>query len=345
MVLMITEKEITGLYGIAEAIDAAEQLYRLHGEGKVIAPVKINLWNVDGVTPSSQFRVYPAAVPSLRYAGSRLRLSHSPDRSTPNNTYCLFDVGSGKPIMVMFSDTVERLRVGASTGVAAKYLALEHVEEMGIYGTGTQAPGQLLAVTHVRKVKKAKVYSPNRAHLLKYCETMRAQLSCEVVACSHPEEVARGSQIVVTDTNSTEPVFKDEWLEEGVLISSVGANYGRLDLDERTVKRAKIVTESRADTLSKQLEGGGYSTLKRTGENAMARLLLSESIYAEIGEIVAGKRKGREGMETIWYKNEGTVMNDLATMIKVYELAKAKGVGTELDTGAPQFPGNWSNRD
>jgi ornithine cyclodeaminase/alanine dehydrogenase-like protein (mu-crystallin family) len=352
--LIVTERDIVGLYDIEQALETVERIFLLHREGKLVAPAKVTLWHIDESDPVNHLRIFPVAAPSLGYAGCRLRLVGE-NHLIPSNVYCLFEIGSRRPVMILFSDTVSRLGTAAPTGIATRLLAQEKSPEVGVFGTGRFSPAQLLAVSRVRRLKKVKVYSPNFEHVQRYCEFVSEAIECPIIPCDDPESAARGSNIILEVTTSTEPVISDEWLEEGAFITTVGSVSGRIGLDDRTIRRAKIVVESYEQSLSEQMdlsglraeviEHAGSSSGKAAsayGErNEVAKLILRENIYAELGEIVAGEKRGREGQEIIWFKNVGAVFIDLATMIKVYELARANGVGQEIEMGEPSFPAGW----
>ena len=138
-----------------------------------------------------------------------------------------------------------------------------------------------------------------------------------------PREVCTGVDILVTCTTAREPLVKAEWVKAGMHIVSVGADMPhRRELSPGVYARAdKWVTDIPNQALV-------------TGEvtDAIAEGAISEeSVHGKLGEIVAGKKCGREDeVEVTIFKSTGMAIQDMATAKEVYELAKEKGIGLEV---------------
>jgi ornithine cyclodeaminase len=172
-----------------------------------------------------------------------------------------------------------------------------------------------------------KVYSRTADKLAKFCEAMRARLSLDVVPAASPEDAVRGSDIVVTITTSATPVFSGEWLAPGTHVNAAGSNsLLRREIDEKTVLMANpVVVDSRP------------SAMKEAGDllPALEKGRLHAGALTELGEVIAGIRPGRTGNDQVTlFESQGMAMQDLIIAAELARLARAKGVGSELDFGA-----------
>ena len=132
-----------------------------------------------------------------------------------------------------------------------------------------------------------------------------------------------GTDVIVTATTSSEPLFASEWVEPGVLINGVGANAAaKQELEPGCFAKGKVVVDFKAQALE---EAGDL-------RNAIAAgIITSGQIYAELGEIVVGRRKGRENdTEITLFKSVGVAIEDIATASHVYNKAIENGVGTAI---------------
>ena len=153
---------------------------------------------------------------------------------------------------------------------------------------------------------------------------MSERLNIDVVAASEPMDAVKGCDIIVTATTSHTPVFNGEWLEEGTHINAIGACHGggRKELDSTTVKRSKVIIDQREACLE---EAGGIIDAIADG------VITEDHIYAELGELVMGQKKGRTNKNEITlFKSVGLGIQDVATAKMIYEKAKSKNIGVSV---------------
>jgi ornithine cyclodeaminase len=155
---------------------------------------------------------------------------------------------------------------------------------------------------------------------------MRAKLSIEVVPAASPEDAVRGSDVVITITPSDTPVFSGDWVAPGTHITAAGSNsLLRREIDEATVRKAdRVVVDSRP------------SAMKEAGDllPSLEKGRLHVGMLAELGEVIAGTRPGRTSDEQITlFESQGMAIQDLIIAAELLKLAKAKGLGTEIDLG------------
>jgi ornithine cyclodeaminase/alanine dehydrogenase len=231
--------------------------------------------------------------------------------------------GTPLPVALMNGAWLTAMRTGAVSGVAAKYLARKDSDVVGMFGAGRQAQTQLEAVANVLKLKEARIYDP----YLPAGSPVYANLSKKLGFSVHPvasaKEAVAGCDVVLTATTATEPVFKGEWLEPGTFVSGIGSHHGagKKELDTATI-RNKLVVDQREACLA---EAGDIMDPIADGS------ITADHIYAELGELVTGKKKGRvNDKEITVYKSVGIAVQDIATAIRAYELAKKKGIGVDI---------------
>jgi ornithine cyclodeaminase/alanine dehydrogenase-like protein (mu-crystallin family) len=215
------------------------------------------------------------------------------------------------------------IRTGATTAVATKYMSKVNSTQIGIFGTGFQARGQLMGVAAVRSIKTIKAYSRDAEKRKSFCSEMERFIETETIPVENPDGVIKGSDIVITSTTSVEPVFKGELIEAGVHINAIGGNFlFKREIDEMVVRKSDIIVVESVE--QSKIEAGEFLPAIEKGR------LQWDQIY-ELGEIVAGKVKGRAKDDDITlFKSLGIAIEDIAVAAHIYELAKSRGVGQEL---------------
>jgi ornithine cyclodeaminase/alanine dehydrogenase len=223
----------------------------------------------------------------------------------------LFDAGNGRPLAVMDSASITALRTAAANAVAAKHLAREESDVVLICGCGAQAASQLQALLHVRKPRHILAYDldPSRAAAL------AARFQGRAV--EDLGEAARSSDMVITCTTADRYFITREFIRSGTFIAAVGAdNEHKHEIEPALLAQAKVVTD-----LTEQAA--------RIGDlhHAIAAGLMSAAdVHAELGEVVAGHKPGRErAEEVIVFDSTGTGLQDVAAAVAVYERARHAG--------------------
>ena len=219
---------------------------------------------------------------------------------------------------------ITAMRTGAASGVATKYLARKDSTTLGIFGAGTQAKTQAIAICAVRNIKTIKVYDIEKARSKSYCREMSKVLNIKVLSCRNAKEVVNGCDILCTATTSKTPVFKGEWLNPGIHINGIGSfTPTTRELDEVVIMRSKLIVDSKEAALR---EAGDIILPITNG------LITSSHIYAEIGEIVAGLKRGRiNEMEITIFKSVGLALQDVATALLAYKKAGDLSLGQSLN--------------
>lgn len=150
--------------------------------------------------------------------------------------FMLYDAKTAQPLALMEANHLGQIRTGAASGYATDLLADPTADTLGIIGSGFQAKTQLDAMRAVRPIKTVRVWSRSDEKRRKFAE------ECAVVAVDSAEEAVRGAHIVVTATNSKDPVLEPQWVSPGALVNAMGSNIAnRRELPSELVRTAGVV--------------------------------------------------------------------------------------------------------
>lgn len=322
MVLVLSESDVCQAITMADGVRLLEQSMIQHaaGETMLLPRVSLDLPNGGGA-----FRVMSAAMPMLHSFGLKT-LTGYPGKRLKGETYfvlLLFSTETGALRAVIAAEYLTGLRTGAATGVAAKYLAREEASVLGIFGAGAQAKYQVAALKAVRPINEVKVFARDRERAKDFAAEVTKELGLSAHVAATRRDTIAGSDLVVTATTAREPVFQGEWLEPGTHVSGIGANTpAKRELDKDTFLRSKLVVDFKKQALA---EAGDLKEALETGA------INPDQVYAELGEIINGKKQGRTSdQEVTIFKSVGIAIQDIATAAFVYEQAKIKGLGTRV---------------
>src|SRR6185369_12829233 len=212
---------------------------------------------------------------------------------------------------VLEADTAGQRRTGAASGVAARYLARPGAATLGVIGCGWQAESQVAAIRiALPGISEVVVFCRNRDRLTAFCR----EHEC-TPGESHQDAAAQ--DVVVTVTNSRDPVLRGDWLRPGALVCAVGANDPRRrELDNTVLERAAFVCcDSREDA---RIESGDLI-------DPVAHGVLDWLEVYELQEIVAGEVQGRSADDDIVvFKSNGIAAWDVAVGALAIERARER---------------------
>jgi ornithine cyclodeaminase/alanine dehydrogenase-like protein (mu-crystallin family) len=232
---------------------------------------------------------------------------------------------TGRVRAAIEGSSLTALRTGAASGLATELLARRDAHTAAIFGAGRQARTQLLAVCAVRPVRRVFICAPRAAAVAELIAEMQPQLpDVELLAASSRSEALREAEVICAATNSAQPVFAGVDLKAGAHINAIGAYQPTMrEVDGATIARAaKIVVDERKAALA---EAGDL--LQAIDEG----IICAADIHAEIGEIAAGRRPGRERDDEITYfKSVGNAAQDVAVAAAICARAAALALGVEV---------------
>ena len=306
-----------------EVIAAVEDAFRAYRQGEAQAPLRLSL-EVEG----GQVLYMPASFKGPPALGAKVVsvFEENPQRGLPliYALYLLHDPASGAPLALMEGSYLTGVRTGATSAVAARYLAREDAEYLGIIGAGFQASFQARAISRVRKIKRVYLNDRIRGRAEGLAEKLGTELGIEAKVMDSPEDLAESSDILVTVTTSCEPVFPGRFLRRGSTVIAVGTfTPDAREVDDEAIKRSKIYVDSYEGALA---EAGDLLIPMRTG------LLKREELKGELGEVVTGEVPSREGEdEIILFKSVGLAIEDAAAAGVAYRRAIELGLGREVE--------------
>lgn len=312
MPLYLTEDDIAELLRFDDVIAAVEEAFRQQGHGTAVNRPR------QRVAGGTTLHVMAGGLPEAGVMGFK---AYTGARGGIRFLANLYSAESGELLAVMEADRLGQLRTGAASAVATKYMAKPEAGSIGIIGTGWQARSQVLACRRVRPIALVKCHSRTAARREAFAEELVQELAAEVVAVESPQEAVEGVDIVITATNTREPVLLGAWLEAGMHVNAIGSNAAlRRELDVEAIRRAAVIAVD--DAAQARIECGDLIAAADGGAIDWDRV-------TELGRIVAGQLSGRRGPgEITLFESQGIAIEDVAAMKLAYDLARERGAGS-----------------
>ena len=296
--LFLEEEQVRKHLRMEELIQAMEQALIDFSAGKVTQPVR-SVITID--SPGGFFGMMPALTPEGLGIKIVTFYATNAERGIPTHmaTIFLVDPQTGAPLAVMDGTLITEMRTAAVSAAATKLLASPDAKVLAILGSGVQARSHVEALRLVRNFEQVRVWS----RAAKHAERFANEISAKAMAA---EDAVRGADVVVTATNSKTPVLKGSWLKAGCHVNAVGAcRPDWRELDDEAMANVVFVDSREA-------------AMKESGDV----ILSGATIYAELGEALAGKVPPRANDTTI-FKSLGMAVEDIAAALLVYESARA----------------------
>lgn len=345
---LIRPRELRGIVSMAEAIEAVRLGFRQWGENPQINAPRRRIHIPTGVRVS----VHQGGVPAMAATGLMTHcewvkpLSDHQEYPRLNHpVIVLYDGAEGELKAIIIGEitcselpdnvAVTGLRTAATSAVGTDILARKDAEHVGLLGSAGQARNHLVALAKIRKLKSVKVFSRKAENCGRFAKEMAPLLGIDVRPVSSAEEAVRGVDIVLTATNSSVPVFDGRSLEPGVHVTTiVGSNVGlvqggftsakRREIDDTTLRRSDVIGIASVQQAIQDEQGDIFDPVQK-------RIIRWDQLI-EIGEILAGKEKGRSRPEqiTLFKNNAGQGVADVALGALVLRKAEEKGLGQLL---------------
>jgi ornithine cyclodeaminase/alanine dehydrogenase-like protein (mu-crystallin family) len=341
-VIILTNEEIEPLLNMPDCLAAIEQAFRDFGNGHAV-----DIPRQDAIVPNprpgaihdlkTMSGSWPAAGiaalrlnsdivhwPTINDSRRRVKLAISQPGGRYNGAVLLFSTKTGQLLCMLNDGIMQKSRVGASSGVAAKYLAPESPRTLGLLGTGLQAGGQLEAMCLVRRFEEVKVYSPTAANRATFADHFRRRLQINITPVASAEEAASGADVLVTATNSLRPTIRPEWVKPGMHISSIRRSelpvevFGKVD---RLVVNARVGGETYL--------ADGCPDVPEDNSSGVPHI----ADVPELKDLVAGRTPGRRSRDeiTCFHNYQGLGLQFAAVGSIVYREAVKRKVGLVLD--------------
>ncbi|HKY08777.1 MAG TPA: ornithine cyclodeaminase family protein, partial [Candidatus Binatia bacterium] len=143
------------------------------------------------------------------------------DRRIHHETIILYSAETGEPLILFQDCSINEGRTGAAGGLGAKHLARMDAGRAAVIGSAIHAQTQLRALAAVRNLTEVKVYSPSLANRSAFAEKMSKELGIDVRPAAAARDAVEGADVVITATNSKEPVLDGAWLAPGTHVTSI----------------------------------------------------------------------------------------------------------------------------
>jgi alanine dehydrogenase len=349
MTLLLSNQDVDQVLVMSECIAVLEETYKELADGRGIsrrrsdclAPTSnkdavYGLKSMDGVVPSLQVSAVRinSDIISWPRSGNHRRRVKVP--AAPNDRYVglilLFSTATGEPLAILPDGVVQRMRVGATNGLGAKYMARRDARTVGILGSGWQAGAQLMAVCCVRDIKQIRCFSPSAQNRESFSADMSAKLAIEVIPVETPESAIEGADIAMCATNANSKIYGPEWMRPGLHVTSLK----HVEIDSAAVGLADRVVVHTQDPSPIHCVVEGIEALpsRYTAKGWADIEHLDFGKLPELSEMIAGRVIGRANDDemTCFINNFGLGYQFAGVGALVYKKAKEAGLGHEMPT-------------
>ena len=325
--LFLNRQQVESLLDPDQLIDALAPAMVDLSAGAVSMPSRIaaQVSDVDGL-----LGVMPAYVSSSTLAAKLVAVfPRNADRGmhTHQALLTLFDADTGTPLAVIDGTAITAARTAAGSALATRLLALPDADCLLIVGTGVQARSHARHISRVRDLKEVRVVGRNKQKAEALAGEITAALGLPASSGTSFRDAAAGAHIICATTHASEPVVYGAHLDPGTHINSVGVNPQGGEIDDATIARSLIVVESRLAALVPTGIGGATELIQAVEDGRLA-----EADLSEIGELISGERPGRPSPDQITlYRSVGVAVQDAVAARLIYDAARDRGVGLEVD--------------
>ncbi|MED5578724.1 MAG: ornithine cyclodeaminase family protein [Nitrospinota bacterium] len=318
--LYLNENEIESLVTMPDVMRVVDECFKLQGKGKATNQPRRRIY-----VPEGMMHVMFASLIRENEGYLGLKTYTAFPGIGVRFIFLLWDASSSELLALMEANLLGQLRTGAASGVAAKYMSNELIEEACLIGTGRQAGTQLEAICLAREIKRVKIYSRNKDKRDAFISRMQKKVNPELIAVDDPSKAVRGSKIICTMTNASDPVFEGKHIEPGSTIIAAGSNrISNREIDDETFRKA-----SRGRIVTDNIEGATFESGDLVG--AVNSKIINWGQVVEIGLLASGTMSGRSSEEEInLFLSQGVASEDVALGSELFKLAKEQNLGTEL---------------
>ena len=342
--LILSNGDAASLLSMAECMDCLEQAYQALREGRAINGPRVDsLMPVDGAMDG---RVYSfkqmtggiqGQIQAIRInsdiihwptiAGNPRRVKIPAAAQHWVGLIYLFDTTSGMPVAILPDGVLQHLRVGATSGLAAKYLVCSPVHKVALLGTGWQAETQCEAIVEAVRPQRVCVYSPNGEHRQNFLERMTPRLpqGVRLDIVSAVEEAVHAADVVMAATNSMTPVLHTEWIKPGMHFSTIKAQ----EVDLSFIEKTRTFLHTRRQVKASVIQTGNIPPWERAdGWWKRPEVTSLPDLTDLVGQDVPGRLDDHE--VTLFVNNVGMGLQFAAVGARLLEKALASGCGHEL---------------
>lgn len=310
----------------AEILAAVESALDAQGRGKTVIEPRVHL--VPESSDKGHFNVLRGYIEPLHVAGVKV-VSDFVDNykvGLPSEMALLnlFDPVNGKPLAVVDATAITDMRTGAVTALGAKHLARRQSKVLGHIGARGTSYWNVRLLDSLYDFDEIRVHSRRPESRQAFGERLSRDLGKPVRVVDDWESCVRGADIVVEASRLPQPtpLLKTEWIKPGALVMP----YGTMSAVELSL--TDIMSKVVVDDWGQCRKGLPYGALRAHVDSDR---VTEENLHAELGQIVAGLRPGRESDdETILFWHRGLSTTDIALGHAMLEKARRMGLGQTL---------------
>lgn len=312
--------------GDDEIVDAVEGALAAQGRGQTVVEPRVHL--VPESTDKGHFNVLRGSIAPLGVAGVKVvgdyignyRLGLPSEMALLN----LFDPQTGMPRAVLDATSITDMRTGAMTAIGAKYLARKDCRVLGHIGARGTSYWNVRLLDRLFDFDEIRVHSRRPESREAFGERLESALDKPVVVTENWRDCLEGADILIEASRLTapEPLFRTEWVKKGAFV----VPYGTMSAVEFSL--TDVMDKVVVDDWGQCGPGRPFGALRRHVDEGK---LTEETLHAELGQIVAGLRPGRESEdETILFWHRGLSTTDIALGQAMLDKAARMGVGQRL---------------
>ncbi|OIU88104.1 hypothetical protein BFN01_06315 [Microbacterium sp. AR7-10] len=321
MPLFLTDADVEALADLPSAIDAIRAAYS--------APVDDarNPGRIFADSGREWMRVMPSVPASGRLFGAKSINGSFADGLRVSYLISLFDRDTADLVALVDGNRVTGLRTAATTAVGAAALVPDRPLTVGVIGSGFEAQSHTAALALVARFASVRVFSPTRANREAFAERFSAELGVPVTAVDSAEQAARDADLVLCAARSRDesPTVQADWIGPNTTVISIGSTTpAQRELPADLIARATLVV---ADGVDEVVHGSGDMRA------AAAAGIDVESITASLNDVLRGDREVDVERGIRIYKSTGSGLQDVVVAETLVDLARERGVGTELPVG------------
>ena len=315
--LILTRHDVEKILTPAVANETVEKAFKAYSMGCAEMPAKSYLY-----FPKGDLRSMPAYISGEGFDIAGVKCVNVHPQNAEGNlpavmaVIILNDPNTGFPLAVMDGTYLTCIRTGAAGAIAAKYLSREDSQVAGFVGCGAQARTQLSCLREIRNIRKIKIWQfpKDKACVQEFKKWAQTTYGMEATVSSHMDDITMNSDIVITTTPSRTPLVN--YVSPGTHINAIGADApGKQEINPKILKQAKLVVDD-------------WTQASHSGEINVPismKQLTKNDVYALLGDIVAGKKRGRTSAKEITlFDATGLAIQDISCGYIVYKALKNK---------------------
>jgi len=356
--LILSNEEIESLLTMELALKSLERAYIGQARGTAVNRPRSDLY-LPGIREGSAYAfktmeggLTESKIVALRLNSDTIRWQERENRvvkdklpTAPGKKWVgliqLFSTETGEPLAMFPDGVIQRMRVAATSALAAREMARQDAAVMAIFGSGWQAGAHVPAFCAVRNLKKINVYSPTQANREKFAKEMEKLVGIPVEPMTSAAEAAKNADILVAATNAITRVIEPEWMKPGVHATCVKD----CELGEATIHKAdRVVIHACNFAPENYIAGFGDAKIAAhdpvdfiRGAKKSARETAPAPFWAtapELKDVMGGRVPGRKSADevTCFINNIGLGIQFAAVGSAIYSEAKARGIGKEIPT-------------